>query len=793
MKIDNTNKGNLIASNGVQNTGAFSIARTPHMFNILSSGLYSDKISAVLREIGCNAVDAHIMNGTGERPIEVKLPTALDRSFYIKDFGPGLDDHEVRELYTAYGWSSKQNSDEVTGAFGLGSKSPFAYTLQNRDESDGFTVESTKNGVKRIYTCYLDDSGTPAISRLYEGAAEADWPHGLKVTFPVKGEDIREFHKKSREIFRWFKVMPNIIGLDQEISPVEYTVRGSFFGIELNGMLESSIVMGGVRYPIKTNRLVDLTPVEVALLRSNLIIQAPMGSVMMTPSREELEYTEKTRRGIKALLADVAKELCETVLAEVKKPCDNSWERSKFLCKMFSSMPHSISSSMGLIFQSCDYDSTDVALVSSVIGERSTVLPTWVTANKDGGIGVFFIERVTGRANKVRAVSREVIKGCVESRKAVHLSFSNNVVVFYSDVSESVARVKEAILQSKIDNAILVTGRLSKLPEIKEIAHKLVGMDGVQGLPLKATSSLELPESVVYSRTKRKLNSTDSIERVFSKELVTLMDIHANTSVAELGAISASQKYYMVTSAHSRQYACVFSNTVNGVSLETCGRNLSRTLAGALTLKKHFGETFTGLVIVRSESQARRLRLEEQGFKPLLGEVAQLLQNKDLLKAVQNHQPPLKLDLDCLYSIRNHLGFVGTLIYVCRKVPSFSELFNSAFEGTELLHEMELLTNRIKAHKSPSALDELTVAYSELCDRVSNVGNPNLGAWQDAFRVKSAFSKKYPAYNLISLENLLSCAETQPEAVIQTLKLLSGAKPSLELIPCEPYQLAVLK
>lgn len=164
MKIT-TNVKSTVATQGVQSSSGFSIATTAHMFGILSDGLYSDKIGAVLREIGANAMDAHIMAGKPDQPFEVKLPSQFDKTFHIKDFGPGLSDQDVRELYTTYGWSSKQNSNETTGAFGLGSKSPFAYT-------DAFSICAVKDGVKRIYTAHKDDSGKPVVSLMSETASD---------------------------------------------------------------------------------------------------------------------------------------------------------------------------------------------------------------------------------------------------------------------------------------------------------------------------------------------------------------------------------------------------------------------------------------------------------------------------------------------------------------------------------------------------------------------------------------------------------------------------------------------
>ncbi|MCC5613423.1 hypothetical protein LC612_43805, partial [Nostoc sp. CHAB 5834] len=158
MIIEEVNHTALVRSQGVLSTSKFDFAKNAHMFRLMSSGIYSDKITAVLREIGCNAYDAHIAAGISDVPFIVKLPTALDPEFYIQDFGPGLSNAAMFDLYTVYGMSDKQKNKEQTGAFGLGSKSPFAYTLENPDGSDGFTVESAHEGVKRVYTCYVTET-----------------------------------------------------------------------------------------------------------------------------------------------------------------------------------------------------------------------------------------------------------------------------------------------------------------------------------------------------------------------------------------------------------------------------------------------------------------------------------------------------------------------------------------------------------------------------------------------------------------------------------------------------------
>jgi HSP90 family molecular chaperone len=46
----------------MEGSTAFSIEASAKMYNILSSGLYSNKIKAVIRELSCNALDANTDN-----------------------------------------------------------------------------------------------------------------------------------------------------------------------------------------------------------------------------------------------------------------------------------------------------------------------------------------------------------------------------------------------------------------------------------------------------------------------------------------------------------------------------------------------------------------------------------------------------------------------------------------------------------------------------------------------------------------------------------------------------------
>jgi HSP90 family molecular chaperone len=109
-----------IHSRGLDSANQFTIAQTSKMFKILSDSLYSDKVMAVIRELSTNAYDAHVAAGN-KNPFKVILPTQADPTFTVRDYGTGLSQKDMEELYTTYGASNKNDSNDFVGCLGLGS------------------------------------------------------------------------------------------------------------------------------------------------------------------------------------------------------------------------------------------------------------------------------------------------------------------------------------------------------------------------------------------------------------------------------------------------------------------------------------------------------------------------------------------------------------------------------------------------------------------------------------------------------------------------------------------------
>lgn len=302
-------QSNVVGSAGLQSTSAFRINTSAHAFRILSSGLYSDKIGAVLREIGCNAMDAHIAVGKPDLPFEVHLPSRLTSKFYIKDFGPGLAPDEILSLYTSYFSSSKQQSNEFTGAFGLGSKSPFSYT-------DSFTIVSAHGGKQYTYAAYVDQVGGPSVSLVDEQPASPDWPTGMIISLAVKQHDYYEFQQKAQQIFSWFRVTPKMVNSEQ-IKTRSYSVEAPEFAIPTASEYGDGvcIVMGNVRYPVPSSECGG----DGWWNTVRPTLRMPIGTVDVAASRENLEFTPKTRTAIENAMACVQEHLGKELVEKVQQ------------------------------------------------------------------------------------------------------------------------------------------------------------------------------------------------------------------------------------------------------------------------------------------------------------------------------------------------------------------------------------------------------------------------------------------------------------------------------------------
>lgn len=345
-----TTEKETILGNGSKSK-AFSIAANPKVFKILSSDLYTNKIRAVVRELITNMIDAHALNGNPEKFI-IQVPGRLDPRFVCRDFGPGMSDFDIQGddnspgLYNSYFSSSKAESNDFIGGFGLGSKSPFSYT-------DTFSITSYHKGEIRGYVAYMDGDG-PQIKPTFVKEMGPDDKTGIEIVVPVEEKDFRNFAYEVSYIMRPFKDLAIINGLDREIDYFPdfddyYGINPERYWPDRGGLYA---IYGGIVYPIDG---VIRDRNWLSIRNEVNYIKFPMGSLDIAPSREALSLDDRTRKNI----IERVKELSEKAFNEdVKRFKESTSPRHTYreLMKMgYSARDYMISNSVKFTTKNLSY------------------------------------------------------------------------------------------------------------------------------------------------------------------------------------------------------------------------------------------------------------------------------------------------------------------------------------------------------------------------------------------------------------------------------------------------------
>lgn len=331
MKL-NHNTAPVEVSGGSQNS-SFSIAMNGKAFRVLSDTLYQNKIGSIVREVSCNAKDAHVAAGKADVPFEIHLPDNFEPWFSVKDFGIGLSPEDMVNVFTVYFQSTKDDSNDAVGAFGLGAKTPFSYT-------DQFTVTSVKGGIRYIYSAFITESGVPSIREMAQ--SPTDEPNGVEIKLSVKSEDFNKFSTEVASQLRFFKVKPTILnrrGFTFNSVSENLVIDSDNVAISSDGagygQSWAHIIQGDVGYPLDIQQVREkISADNVRLLNtlqgSQVRFYFNIGEIGVTASREGVEYNPHTIRNIDAKLTKVRAELTKFIEEQIKS-LPSAWDKAMFL------------------------------------------------------------------------------------------------------------------------------------------------------------------------------------------------------------------------------------------------------------------------------------------------------------------------------------------------------------------------------------------------------------------------------------------------------------------------------
>ena len=272
------------------------------LMQMLSKNLYSDSIGSLIRETSSNSLDSHRRAGV-DKPIVVSLEEVNGNyEFSVEDFGLGLDADDVENIISKYGKSTKREEANSLGMWGLGFKSPLAY-------SSTFYFVARKNGIERKYMMY-EGEDVNTIDLLYE--SETTEENGVKVIVPVKYSDYYSFKTKSKEQLAYFQnVYFNIPDIDNSFKILR-TAHYQLSNISTDNYLH--ICLDDVYYPIDFAKL-GISSISFPVgLRFNL-----SDGLFPTPNREAIRYTEESKKVILDKIELIATEIIKLYNSQISE------------------------------------------------------------------------------------------------------------------------------------------------------------------------------------------------------------------------------------------------------------------------------------------------------------------------------------------------------------------------------------------------------------------------------------------------------------------------------------------
>lgn len=301
------------------------------VIDVLRKKMYQNPIRAFVREISCNARDAHREIGEPNKPIEITLPTLFEKQISIKDEGPGINPRRMSEIFLNYGASTKRNTNVLNGAFGLGSKTPLAL-------GDQFSVITIHGGMKRFYTAVIDESRMGRMDLIRE--VHTDEHTGTTIIVPVKESDFNNFAKSViDETTHWNSkhnsgVRPIIHNLPASvIYPADKKIMLEGEGWELyypnknnHGYGDKlTIIIDGIAYTVSDLDL-DLSYHNEkhnnlrSILTKNINIYFGIGKLSLASNRDNIHFDDKTKIAIieklKSVISQIAKMGAEKASSE---------------------------------------------------------------------------------------------------------------------------------------------------------------------------------------------------------------------------------------------------------------------------------------------------------------------------------------------------------------------------------------------------------------------------------------------------------------------------------------------
>lgn len=275
---------------------------------LLTSNLYSRPLESFLRETVANAYDSHMEAETDEHILLLIQDSGYKTyTISVRDYGVGVSPERFEKIYRNIGSSTKRDSNDYIGMFGIGRFSCLSC-------ADVANITSYYNGKKYSYLMYKNGGGIN-IDKISE--TEGDFRNGLEVSIKMNVSSYYDWRGAIYHLCLFDKLYITYQGENSDLKNLvsrfnerEITNFNTFSRCSLLDTPRNYFKVGNILYDIEGT--VDLKTTN------RLIINLPIGSVDITPNREALQYTDYTNRTINQKVAETKKELQNMVNTHIK-------------------------------------------------------------------------------------------------------------------------------------------------------------------------------------------------------------------------------------------------------------------------------------------------------------------------------------------------------------------------------------------------------------------------------------------------------------------------------------------
>lgn len=275
---------------------------------LLSSNLYSNPEESFIREIVSNAWDSHVEAGNTDTPVIIKFTNTCDnKSVTIRDYGTGLSPERFAEVYRNIGSSTKRESNDFIGCFGIGHLSPFAC-------SNSVYITSYYNGVAYYYV------GTKINNSItYHQLNELPTTEKNGVEITIKNiKNITQYESA----LQYITFFPNIyvVGAvnSTQINEVKLKRFNNFAAASFQ--ISHKLLLGNVLYPIDKYKLsYEARNFIEEIFNTSIVIKFNVGELNITPNRESIIYSSKTIEVIEDRILAAKEELYNLISTVVSQ------------------------------------------------------------------------------------------------------------------------------------------------------------------------------------------------------------------------------------------------------------------------------------------------------------------------------------------------------------------------------------------------------------------------------------------------------------------------------------------